>query len=247
MFVAGALKHERPFLGPLFKFISTHPRDAVRKILPYVKFILRYLSSEIKKQRHYSCSTRLVTADCSPRVDAQASASRTGIGGWFPVADEKGDRNPWLSNWFSLEIKKDDFSWIFEKGNCPSLVISTLEALAILVALKFRPVERPEEDEKRVLMVPSITDNHRNGAALNKLMSTRFPSSTVLMDLATYLKVRGLRGRFWNGNRGSSTRKQTNSRTELLTHLIQRNVFMFQPVHFLGIFFQRRQMQGERG
>ena len=83
MFVAGALEHERPFLGLLYKFISIHPRDSTRKIPPDVKFILRYLSNEITKQRHFS-------ADCRPRVDAQASASRTGVGGMVP------GRREWL-------------------------------------------------------------------------------------------------------------------------------------------------------
>ena len=88
MFVARALEHERPFLGPLKRFISIHPRDSTRKVPPYVKFILRYLSDEISKQRQYHCDTELTAADCIPRVDAQASSQRTGVGGWFPVADD---------------------------------------------------------------------------------------------------------------------------------------------------------------
>ena len=94
---------------------------------------------------------------------------------------------------FSLEIKKDDFPWICDKGDKPSLVISTLEALAFLVALKLRFGEAPDADDKRVLVVPSSTDNRGNGAALNEHMSTRFPSSAVLMELATYTKGRGMR------------------------------------------------------
>ena len=85
------------------------------------------------------------------------------------------------------------FPWIFEKENRPSLVISTLEAFARLVALKLRFGQDPEPDDTRVLIVPSITDNRGNGAALNKLMSTRFPSSTVLKELASFMKARGMR------------------------------------------------------
>ena len=116
MFVAGAFEHERPLLGPLYRFISIHPREATRRVPPYVKFILRYLAAEIKKQRHYTRGTRMTTADYSPRVDAQASATRTGIGGWFPVTDHNGNLDPWMSIWFSLEITKNDFPWVFEKG-----------------------------------------------------------------------------------------------------------------------------------
>ena len=81
----------------------------------------------------------------------------------------------------------------FRKGRSSFLVISALEALAILVALKLRFGDQPETDDTRVLSVPSITDNRDNGAVLNKLMSTRFPSSAVLMELATYMKARGMR------------------------------------------------------
>ena len=43
------------------------------------------------------------------------------------------------------------------------------------------------------MIAPSITDDRGNGAALNKLMSTRFASSAVLMELASFMKARGMR------------------------------------------------------
>ena len=104
MFVAGALEHERPYLGLLYKFLTVHPRNATRKIPPCVTFILRYLSAEIMKKRHCHCGTRVTTAACSPPVDA--CSSRTGIGGWFPARDEKGNLCLWLSRCFSPEIKR---------------------------------------------------------------------------------------------------------------------------------------------
>ena len=157
MFVAGALEHERPFLAPLYKLLTMHPRNTVRRVPPYVSFILRYLAGEISKKRHYVCGTRITPPDCSPRVDAQGSEERTGVGGWFPTRDDEGRLNPWLSYWFSLEITREDFPWVFEKGNCLSLVISTLEALAILIALKIKFGQEPDADDTRVLIVPSIT------------------------------------------------------------------------------------------
>ena len=192
MFVAGALEDERPFQAPLYKFLTVHPRNAVRRVPPHVSFILRYLAGEISKKRHYKCGTKITTADCTP-VDAQASDRRTGIGGWFPARDQEGRLSPWLSSWFSLEITREDFPWIFEKGNRPSLVISTLEAFAMLVALKLKFGQDLEPDDTRVLIAPSTTDNRGDGAALNKLMSTRFPSSAVLMELASFVKARGMR------------------------------------------------------
>ena len=80
MFVAGALEHERPFLAPLYKFLTMHPRNSVRRVPPYVSFILRYLGREVSLKRHYECGTRISSAEGTPRVDAQASDTRTGIG-----------------------------------------------------------------------------------------------------------------------------------------------------------------------
>ena len=164
MFVAGALEHERPFLAPLYKFLTVHPRDSIRRVPPYVSFIMKYLSREISLKRHYDCGTKISSVGCTPRVDAQASDSRTGIVGWFPALDENGQLCTWRSSWFSLEITREDFPWVFEKGDGPSLIISTLEALALLVALKIKFGQEPDPNEMRVIIVPSITDNRGNGA-----------------------------------------------------------------------------------
>ena len=87
-------------------------------------------------------------------------------------------------------MTREDFSWIFEKGQRPSLVISTLEALAVLVALKLKFGEKPDVDDTRVLIVPSVTDNRGKRAVLNELMSTRFPSSAPLVEMASYMQAR---------------------------------------------------------
>ena len=34
----------------------------------------------------------------------------------------------WDSQWFSMKVTEKDFPWVYEKGNKPSLVISTIEA-----------------------------------------------------------------------------------------------------------------------
>ena len=60
----------------------------------------------------------------SIRVDAQASGSRTNMG-W--VVGASGVPNTMRSRWFALEITKEDFPWIYERGDTPSRVISTLE------------------------------------------------------------------------------------------------------------------------
>ena len=64
----------------------------------------------------------------------------------------------------------ESFPWIYERGDRPALVTSTLQALAVLMALKLY--------------------NKGNGSALNKLMSTKYPSSALLMELSAFLKHR---------------------------------------------------------
>ena len=126
-------------------------------------------------------------------MDAQASDVRAGIGGWVPTRGSDGVISVWDSSWFSMEVAQKDFPWVCERGNKPSLVISTIEALAIVVALKLRYGDGGHPESKKVMVVPSVTDNRGNGAVLNKLMSTKYPSSAVLMELAVYLKRRRIR------------------------------------------------------
>ena len=59
--------------------------------------------------------------------------------------------------------------------------------------LKLKYEQEGLEESKKIIVVPSITDKRGNGAALNKLMSTKFPSSAVLMELAVFRKRRRIR------------------------------------------------------
>ena len=122
-------------------------------------------------------------------MDAQASDDRTGVGGWLPYLDEQGKAVPKRSAWFSLEVCHKDFPWVFcQRGRKPSQIISTLEALAVLFSVKLFAAQQPEEQRKRVTILPTWTDNRGNGSVLNKLMTTRYPSSALVMELAAEMK-----------------------------------------------------------
>ena len=166
--VAGALEHKRPFLGQV-------------------------LARSIAKNRHYDCNKFLERSRVAPRVDAQASSTRTGIGGWFPHLNTNGEVDRWMSPWFSLEITREKFPCVYECGNKPALLISTLEALAVLIALKLYYGDDPGNGTTSVALVPTFTDNRGNGSALNKLMSTKFLSSALLMALSAILKKRKIK------------------------------------------------------
>ena len=98
------------------------------------------------------------------RVDARASDDRTGIGGWCPGVGTDGNINVWSSPWYSLEMKQHVWPWVFEKGYRSELIISTLEALALLVALKASCRDVPSEHGLRVHVVPTWTDSGGNEA-----------------------------------------------------------------------------------
>ena len=191
MHVAGALEFERSFLAPLYKFLSMHPRSSTRRVPGYVAFFLQYLSREVQAKRHCECAFVHWESSLAPRVDAQASEVRTGLGGWLPT-EVDGKIDTWSSPWFSLEITRADFPWVDEKGDSPSRIISTLEAVAVLLGLKvFHRDSLPERRKTKVLLVPTWTDNRVNGSALNKLMSIKFPASAVVMELSQEKLVDG--------------------------------------------------------
>ena len=80
---------------------------------------------------------------------------------------------------------------MYEKNDSPSLMIATLEALAILFALKAFYGETPQANRTTVQILPTWTDNRGNGALLNKIMSTKTPICAVLMELALHMKEMG--------------------------------------------------------
>ena len=112
--------------------LAIHPRGSVRRIPSYVRFVLRYIASAEEIRDHMRAI----------RVDAQASDQRTGIGGWYPEVDVKGKPDTHDSK-FAFEVTKEDFPWICQRDDTPSRVISTLEALGVLVALKLKCGEDP--------------------------------------------------------------------------------------------------------
>ena len=182
MCVAGALEYERPFFAPLHKFLNLHPRGS------NVAFILWHVSNQVERERHYSCATHMLSEDTSPRVDAQASEARTGIGRWLPVGNKQGVPDPWLSPWFSAEVTQEVLPWVYVKGGKPSLIISTLEALAVLVSLKMFYGEQPAIGKKKITVAPAWTDNRGTGSAVNKLTTSMFPACAVLMELSACMK-----------------------------------------------------------
>ena len=90
MHIAGALEHERPFLAPLYKYITIHPRRSVQVVPSYVSFFLRFQASQVEE------APLLRSADL-PRFRSTPGRC-TGVGGqdgcwWLAPGGQTG----WLS------------------------------------------------------------------------------------------------------------------------------------------------------
>ena len=134
-------------------------------------FFLRFLAGQVEQRRHYPCAVQTFPSSAAPRVDAQASAEQTGIGGCLPSVRPDGSLDLWTSGWFSLELKRESWPWVYETSDKPSLLISTLEALAVLFSLMlfFDDVDDvPPEPRTKVRVAPTWTDNRGKMSALLK-------------------------------------------------------------------------------
>ena len=179
----------------------------------------------------------MTSVDEAPRVDAQASSERTGIGGWLLAFDSEGRPSPSTSRWFSHEVTKSEFSWVFERDEKPSLLISSLEALAVVIALKVFFRNEGSHSRKKLDLTPTWTDNRENGSALNKMMSTCFPSSALLMEL--HMKSTRVSRPMYVGLRGRPTEKQIDSPTVTTRDLTLHFVFILTWSALHGMFLQK--------
>ena len=126
----------------------------------------------------------------APRVDAQASDERAGVGGWLPADRPDGNPDPSISHWFSEEIKADQFPWVFKRDGKAARIIATLEASAMLLAIR---AFLPNTQRTKLVVIPSYTNNRGNGALLNKLMTSKYPLSALLMEFNEQLRRSGVR------------------------------------------------------
>ena len=89
--------------------------------------------------------------------------------------------------WFSLEVTPEWAPWAFAKGDLGK-VIAALELLAT-VGVKLWVPEGNAKKTSRVA-IRGYTDNQSNEALLRKAMTTKFPSTLILMELAEELSAK---------------------------------------------------------
>ena len=112
------------------------------------------------------------------RADARADGDDVVIGGWL----SQDGRSTWEASWFSVRITRKAFPWIWCRGE-PGRNIAALELLATL----FCVVLFADNFKGSEIAITGLTDNKGNSQALAKFMTTKFPLSAVLMELAAWI------------------------------------------------------------
>ena len=90
--------------------------------------------------------------------------------------------------WFSLEVGKGWAIWAFVKGDTKK-VIAALELLATLIGVRLWVPEGQAKQTTRVA-IKGYTDNQSNESLLKKFMTSKFPSTLILMELAEELTAK---------------------------------------------------------
>ena len=90
--------------------------------------------------------------------------------------------------WFSLEVDRSWAPWAFSKSS-PNKVIAALGLLATLIAVKLWIPDSEDRQASRVAL-RGFTDNQANEVLVKKAMTTKYPSSLVLLELAEELAAK---------------------------------------------------------
>ena len=117
-------------------------------------------------------------------TDAKATEERAWIGGYLGLSEESTH-----CPWFSLEVKEDLAPWLRCKKGSPKRVIAALELLATIVAIK---LWAPAYKGRMVAKIPAMTDNLSNEYAVKKFMTSKYPGTVLLMELAEELRAQDL-------------------------------------------------------
>ena len=186
-FVAGALRHVRPFLAPLFSWASTLAGGTFSKFPDAVVILLEFVKGEVARKPTRGLEPLLNSPNDIFRVDAKAAGEEIVIGGWetWKKVCQKDAR------WFSFQLTRKTAPWAYLKGD-PFRSIASLELIGVLAAVMvFSPKAEWTEGDS-VVTLSALTDNLGNTHVLRKYGSSRYPLSIIAMELATQLDRRGI-------------------------------------------------------
>lgn len=186
-FVAGALRHVRPFLAPLFSWAAVLAGGTFAKFPDAVVILLEYVREEVARKPVRGLEPLLTAPSDIFRVDAKAAGEEIVIGGW----ETWGAGSQADARWFSFRLNRKSAPWAYLRGD-PFRAIASLELIGVLAAVMvFAPGSSWAEGDASVTL-SALTDNLGNTHVLKKFASSRYPLSIIAMELATQLDRRGI-------------------------------------------------------
>ena len=192
-FAVSALVHEKPFLAPLYSFQALHADRARVPVPLFVRMILEWIALRVARRKTVPCAERRSPCCVAFRVDAKAEGMQVAVGGWAPKAGIDGRPDPWLSEWFAVELTEQSAPWAFCRGE-PFKTIMALELFATVAAVALLgPGAIGGGGLDAQVVLPSVGDNLGATQVVTKGISTRFPLSLVAMELSARLEAMGAR------------------------------------------------------
>ena len=180
-----ALGHYRPFLGPVYVWVAAMQNFSVCRLPKAKQLIFQFLA------RVLDGDGRLLAVGSAKqqevelfRTDAKAEGNTVRIAGWACCDSSSADTLQ--CRWFSETLDHTNAPWLFCSGESYRQIAS-LELAATLVAVVLFGV--PETS--KCARCSAATDKRGNGSVVARWLTTKFPLSAFLMELATQLQSRG--------------------------------------------------------
>lgn len=192
-YAAQALFYERAFLGMLYLWTSAIVRASSNRVsIPWaIRLILSWIGKRMSQLNPCNGGRLQIAPDFDApsqewfRTDAKAEGGKAFIGGWQIM----GNTPPSRAKWFAMQITVEEAPWVFVKQGDPQRVIAALELLATMVAMVLFDPEFLMGGRSSCALTSS-TDNKGNTYIVNKLASTKWPITTLLIELSEQLRRR---------------------------------------------------------
>ena len=188
-FMMSAFEHLKPFLGPIYSWVSAVDHCTALQVPAGIVVILEFLKRTMVPgvARTIIHQRAEEESDHWFRSDAKAQGEEIVIGGWC-CGDSK-DRSK--CRWFSLRLDRHTAPWAYQAGE-PFRTIAALELLGTLASLKAFPEREARPGDQRRFLISAGTDNLGNRHLVTRFLTTKFPICIVLMQLAWILHEMGL-------------------------------------------------------
>eukprot|EP00971_Amphidinium_carterae_P166072 3291681-Amphidinium_carterae.1 len=185
-FVAGVLVHTRPLLGPLYAGCAVVTTMKQIRIPPVLILLLSWFAEKVGTARLREVRLQRVHIKDFCRTDAKAEGDNIVLGGWECLTSQ-GD--PRKARWFSVKLDRTSAPWAYVRGAPYRSISSVVVRHHLVWGCAWQSAVRDyfgsgREDRQQ--------EQRANAYLLDKLLTTKFPSFLVLLEVAEQLEVRDI-------------------------------------------------------